>query len=133
MLTIEVTFEITVSLKILIRMKPETVFIKRDWNVEKNRQLRVPCEGHSCDMVSNPIHRFVLRSVEVDEFVNWSLLHIRQVFLDTSWWDESLNDTSLLSENNKKHEMRIKSRNLNIYDTKQICFRKRQNHGSKFY
>ena len=70
MLTVEVTFEITVGLKILIRMHPETVFIKRDWNVVKDRQLRVPCEGHGCDMISNPIHRFVLPSVEVDEFVN---------------------------------------------------------------
>ena len=97
MLTVEVTFEITVGFKIFVWMKPETVFTKRDGNLVKNRHFRVPCERHGCDMISNAINRFVFRPVKVDEFVNWSTFHIRQVLLNSSRWDESLNNSSLMS------------------------------------
>ena len=51
-LTVKVTFEVTVSFKIVVWMEPEPVFVDREGIVIKNRQSRLVWEWNGYTVIS---------------------------------------------------------------------------------
>ena len=88
-LTIKVSFTVSGLIKFLVPIESEPILRKPSRTVRWNREDGVPRESHGHIWLSNTVHNFALRPVEVGESVYGTRNQVWQIGVNPPWWNHN--------------------------------------------